>query len=163
VALNPGAAWPNKRWPAARFGALAAALHARRGLRSIVLWGPGEEALAREASDASQGAALPAPQTTLDDLLAIVAEARLVVSGDTGPLHLAAAVEAPIVGIYGPTDPMRNGPWAPDDIAVSRSAICPCFHRRQCHAERWCLLDVTVDEVVDAALRRLDVPWTPRR
>lgn len=156
MALNPGAAWPNKRWPADRFGALAAALRERAGLRSIVLWGPGEEALAQAVCDASNGAARPAPQTSLDDLIAIVADAALVVSGDTGPLHLAAAAGAPIVGLYGPTDPARNGPWAPDDVTVSRSPQCACFHQRQCHAARWCLLDVGVDDVVDAALRRLE-------
>jgi heptosyltransferase-1 len=155
VALNPGAAWPNKRWPAERFGALAAGLRARTDLRSIVLWGPGEEALARAVSDASESAAQPAPPTTLEDLIALVANARLVVSGDTGPLHLAAAVGAPIVGLYGPTDPARNGPWSPDDRVVSRSPICECFHQRRCHATRWCLDDVGVGEVLDAALARL--------
>jgi heptosyltransferase I len=155
VALNPGAAWPNKRWPAERFGALAAALRGRTGLRSIVLWGPGEEALARAVSDASESAAQPAPPTALEDLIALVASARLVVSGDTGPLHLAAAVGAPIVGLYGPTDPARNGPWSPDDRVVSRSPICQCFHQRRCHAARWCLDDVTVGDVLEAALARL--------
>jgi heptosyltransferase I len=162
--LNPGGAWPNKRWPADRFGALAQALRDRAGLRSIVLWGPGEEALARAVCEASGGAAAPAPRTTLDDLVAIVARARLVVSGDTGPLHLAAAVGAPIVGLYGPTDPARNGPWATDDVVVSRSAICQCSHQRRCHAQRWCLLDAGVDEVIEASLRRLSTsPGAPRR
>ena len=156
AALNPGAAWPNKRWPADRFGAVASALRDRAGLRSIVLWGPGEEALAYEVCDTSVGAARPAPRTSLDDLIAILADAALVVSGDTGPLHLAAAAGTPIVGIYGPTDPARNGPWAEDDVVVSRSPQCQCFHQRRCHAERWCLLDVRVDEVIEAAMRRLN-------
>jgi heptosyltransferase I len=158
AAINPGAAWPNKRWPADRFGALAAALRKRAGLRSIVLWGPGEEELAQAVCAGSDGAAAPAPRTSLDDLIAILASARLVVSGDTGPLHLAAAVGAPIVGLYGPTDPARNGPWAADDVVVSRSPVCQCFHQRRCHAQRWCLLDVGVDEVIEAAMRRLARP-----
>jgi ADP-heptose:LPS heptosyltransferase len=62
VLLNPGAAWPNKRWPPERFGALAAAIRERRGLRSVVLWGPGEEALAAAVVDASRGRRRPLRQ-----------------------------------------------------------------------------------------------------
>jgi lipopolysaccharide heptosyltransferase I len=154
-ALNPGAAWPNKRWPPERFGALAATIYLRWGLRSIVLWGPGEEALAGAVSHASDGAALPAPSTTLADLAAVLRAARLVVAGDTGPLHLAAALGTPVVGLFGPTDPARNGPWAPADVTVSRSARCRCSHERRCTAAEWCLDDVAVAEVVEAVARRL--------
>jgi len=162
VALNPGGAWPNKRWPAERFGALAASLRSRTGLSSAVLWGPGEEPIAHAVSAGSGGAAVVSPPTTLEDAVALVASARLVVSGDTGPIHLAAAVGTPVVGIYGPTDPARNGPWSPDDVSVSRSAQCRCFHQRTCRAPHWCLLDVTVDEVVEAAVGRLSASEVPR-
>ena len=158
AAINPGAAWPNKRWPAARFGALAAAIHARCGLRSIVLWGPGEQSLAADVSTASAGAAVPAPATSLGDLVAVLASARLVVSGDTGPLHLAAALGTPVVGLFGPTDPRRNGPWAGADVTVSRSIQCLCSHERRCIAARWCLDDVAVPEVVEAVAARLARP-----
>ena len=90
--VNPGAAWPNKRWPPARFGALAAAIHREHGLRSIVLWGPGEESLAASVAAASEGAAEAAPPTTITDIVAMAREARLMVSGDTGPLHIGGAV-----------------------------------------------------------------------
>ena len=101
------------------------------------------------------GAAAIAPRTSLRDAIALVASAALVVSGDNGPIHLAAAVGTPVVGIYGPTDPARNGPWDADDRVVSRSSVCPCFHQRRCTAPRWCLLDVGVDEVAAAAIARL--------
>jgi heptosyltransferase-1 len=154
--INPGAAWPNKRWPADRFGALARHLRTRHGWPSIVAWGPGEEALAGAVvAAAGSGAAALAPPTSLGELVALVAAAGLVVSGDTGPLHLAAAVATPIVGIYGPTDPARNGPWSPDDATVSRAAVCGCSHQRRCHQARWCLDDVSVDEVAAAVDRRL--------
>jgi lipopolysaccharide heptosyltransferase I len=155
VVLNPGAAWPNKRWPPERFGALAAYVHAHHGLSSIVLWGPGERALAEGIVTASACAARVAPETMLRDLVSIVARARLLVSGDTGPLHIAAAVGTPIVGIFGPTRPERNGPWAADDVSVSREDVCECFHARRCHAARWCLDDVSADEVASAVGIRL--------
>ena len=132
--INPGAAWPNKRWPPERFGAVARDLRARHGWPSIVAWGPGEEDLARAVVAAAGGAAALAPMTSLGELLAIVGAAGLVVSGDTGPLHLAAALGTPIVGIYGPTDPARNGPWSPADVTLSRNGACACHHQRRCTA-----------------------------
>src|SRR5262249_26135086 len=88
--INPGAPWPNKRWPAARFGEVAAFLRDVRGLQSIVLWGPGEEPLAGEVVTTSDGAARLAPPTTIAGVIALSRRAALCVSGDTGPLHLAA-------------------------------------------------------------------------
>jgi len=153
--INPGAAWPNKRWPPERFGAVARHLRARHGWPSIVAWGPGEEDLARAVVAAAGGAAALAPMTTLGELLAIVGAAGLVVSGDTGPLHLAAALGTPIVGIYGPTDPVRNGPWSPADVTLSRNGACACHHQRRCTAAGWCLEGLAVDEVSAAVDRRL--------
>ena len=159
--INPGAAWPNKRWPADRFGAVARVLRARHRWPSIVAWGPGEEDLARAVVTASEGAAALAPATSLGELLAVVAAAGLVLSGDTGPLHLAAALGTPIVGIYGPTDPARNGPWSPDDVTISRNAACACHHQRRCTAAAWCLDALAADEVSDAVDRRLRAIGSP--
>lgn len=153
--LNTGAAWPNKRWPAARLGALAARLYQRRGLRSLVLWGPGERALADDVVAQSGGAAIIAPQTTITDMAALAASATVMVSGDTGPAHIASAVGTPLVGIYGPTRPERNGPLGVDDESVSRAAVCACHHLRECRLDRMCLLDIDIDEVFDAVERRL--------
>jgi lipopolysaccharide heptosyltransferase I len=153
--INPGASWPNKRWPADRFGEVARALALARGVRPIVIWGPGEEALASAVVDASGRTAVLAPPTTIADLVALSRGARLMVSGDTGPLHLAAAVGTPIVAIYGPTRPARNGPWAAEDVTVSRDAMCQCLHERRCRLQTMCLLDIQTDEVAGAVERRL--------
>ena len=153
--INPGAAWPNKRWPAARFGEVAAFLRDIRGLRSYVLWGPGEAPLAQAVIDASQGAARLAPPTTIADLLELSREAALMIAGDTGPLHIAAAAGTPIVAIFGPTDPARNGPWATDDVVVSRHGVCACHYQRRCRQAKWCLDEVAVAEVTAAIQQRL--------
>ena len=153
--LNPGAAWPNKRWPPSRLAAIAGELRARHGLMSIVLWGPGEEALAAEVVAGANGAAVLSPKTTIADLVALARRAALMVSGDTGPTHIAAALGTPIVGIYGPTRPARNGPLSPLDVTVSRDTVCQCHHLRRCTRERMCLLDIEVAEVLDAVERRL--------
>ena len=153
--LNPGAAWPNKRWPAARFGDLAARLGEACQLPSVVTWGGNERGLAEDVVAHAGGHAVVSPATALHDLLALARRASLVVSGDTGPLHLAASVGAPIVGLFGPTRPERNGPWDPADESVSRAATCVCFHKRQCTRGRACVDDITVDEVFAACQRRL--------
>ncbi len=153
--LNPGAAWPNKRWMPQRFGAVAAELRRRRALPSIVVWGPGEESIAAEVAAASGGAAMVAPRTTIADLVALARGASLYLAGDTGPAHIAAAVGTPIVGIYGPTRPSRNGPWAKADVTVSRADVCQCHHLRQCKLKTMCLEDIQVAEVVAAVERRL--------
>jgi lipopolysaccharide heptosyltransferase I len=155
--VNPGAAWPNKRWPPERFGALAAALHRERGLRSLVLWGPGEEDLASRVVAASGGSAETAPPTTIADMVGIARQARLMVSGDTGPLHIAGAAGTPIVALFGPTFPERNGPWSPRDVVVSRVAQCECYYERRCRRRTSppCIDDIGVDEVIDAVRQRL--------
>ena len=153
--INPSAAWPNKRWPPVYFSEVAAALKARHGLSSIVLWGPGEERLAQDVVDAAQGAAAVSPPTTLADLASLTKAAAIMVSGDTGPLHVAGAVGTPLVGIYGPTDPERNGPWDSGDVWASRFDSCQCRYQRQCHMKRWCLLDIAPRDVIDLIGQRL--------
>jgi heptosyltransferase I len=122
---------------------------------SIVLWGPSERSLADEVVATSGGAAVLAPRTTIADIAALAREAAVMVSGDTGPTHIASAVGTPLVGIYGPTRPERNGPLGRDDESVSRAAVCQCHHLRQCRLARMCLLDIEVSEVLGAVERRL--------
>jgi heptosyltransferase-1 len=155
--INPGAAWPNKRWPPDRLGAVAAHLLDRHKLPSVVLWGPGERDAADQVVGASAGAARLAPPTGLKDLIAIARHARLIVSGDTGPLHIASAVGVPAIALFGPTDPLRNGPWDSRDISISRYDSCDCHYQRRCRrgSAGWCLGKVTVDQVRQAIDRRL--------
>jgi ADP-heptose:LPS heptosyltransferase len=161
--LNPGAAWPNKRWPPERLAQLATALRERHGLRSIVLWGAGEQQLAESVAARSDEAAMMAPRTSVEDLVALARRAALIVSGDTGPAHIAAAVGTPLVGIFGPTRPARNGPWAPNDVTVSRYEQCACHHLRRCRLNTMCLFDVQVEEVLAAVERRLAAQPNPAR
>jgi ADP-heptose:LPS heptosyltransferase len=155
--LNPGAAWPNKQWPPDRLGALATSLRSKHGLESIVLWGPGESDLADAVVANSEGTARSAPHTGLRDLLALARRASLIVSGDTGPLHIACALGVPAVSLFGPTNPDRNGPWDHRDVSISRYGSCDCHYERKCRhsSERWCLGSITIDEVTAAIDQRL--------
>ena len=153
--INPGAAWPNKRWPPDRFGAVARAVFEQFGLRSIVLWGPGEQPLAQSVVAASGGSAELSPPTTIVDLVGLARGAQLMISGDTGPLHIAGAVGTPIVALFGPTYAERNGPWGLFDITISRTEQCACHYRRQCTRAEPCIDDIGVEEVILAVRRRL--------
>ena len=153
--INPGAAWPNKRWPPARFGAVAALIAREFGWRSLVLWGPGEQELAHEVVATSGGAAEISPPTTITDLFGVARTARLMISGDTGPLHIAGAVNTPIVALYGPTRPERNGPWGLSDVALSRVHQCSCLYERKCRKAERCIDDISVAEVISAVQRRV--------
>lgn len=153
--VNPGAGWPNKRWPVDRFGELSRWLVEQHGLNVRVLWGPGEESIADAVVAASGARAQRAPATSIGDLLALARRARLFVSGDTGPMHLAAAVGTPIVGIFGPTDPGRNGPFAAVDVSVSRFATCICHHERRCRRPEPCVYTIPLAEMQAASAGRL--------
>jgi lipopolysaccharide heptosyltransferase I len=154
--INPGAAWPNKRWPPDRYGRVAAAIRERFGWPSLVLWGPKEQPQAAAVVESSNGAATLAPHTSIVDLFGIAKAARLAVSGDTGPLHIAGAVGTPLVALFGPTYAERNGPWNPADIVVSRTEQCECLYQRECRRGSPCIDEIPVDEAVSAVVRRVE-------
>jgi heptosyltransferase-1 len=145
--LNPGAGWGAKRWPAERYGEVARRL-SERGVRSILNYGPGEEELVRGAESASGGTAR-AMSCTITELIALTRRARLFVGGDTGPLHLAAALRVPVVAIYGPTDPARTGPYGTRSI-VLRSVESVTSHARRAEADEG-MLGIGSEAVVAAA------------
>ena len=107
--INPGAGWGAKCWPADRYAAVTRKL-SDRGFQVLINAGPGEESLAGSIVECAKGAAR-ALSPSLERLIAITRRTALVIAGDTGPLHLACALGKPVVGIYGPTDPSRNGPF----------------------------------------------------
>jgi len=112
VAINPGAGRPEKRWPVASFQALAERLATEADARLLVLWGPDESHMAREIALGLPGtSALLAPPTDLGELTALLRRCRLMIANDTGPLHLAAALGTPCIGLFGPTSAERNGPY----------------------------------------------------
>jgi heptosyltransferase-1 len=149
--LNPGAGWGAKRWPAERYGQVAKEL-AKDGLCSLVNYGPGEKELAEAVEAVSEGAARKI-SCSVSELIALTRRARLLIGGDTGPMHLAAALKIPVVAIFGPTNPARNGPFGTQSI-VLRSASSMTDHTRRPEPEQG-LLEITVGEVVAAARKLL--------
>ncbi len=149
--LNPGAGWGAKQWPAERYGQVARRL-AEDGVKSLINFGPGEEPLMRAVESASEGTA-QGIACSLTELIALTRRARLFIGGDTGPMHLAAALGIPVVAIFGPTNPARNGPFGTRSI-VLRSPASPTTHSRRAQPDPG-MLEISSDEVVAAARKLL--------
>jgi len=157
VAIHPGVsdAGAIKQWDPARFGRTAARLARERGARCVVTWGPGERELAQRVVEASEGCAALGPETSsILELAALYEACDLVIGVDTGPLHLAAALGVPVVGLYGPKDPAIYAPWDARTGAaaplVRRPVYCsPCNRRTRTNII--CMPAIQVGDVVAAA------------
>jgi heptosyltransferase-1 len=149
--LNPGAGWGAKQWPADRYGAVAKQL-AQVGLQSLINFGPGEEPRADAVEAASAGGAQRI-SLSLAELISLTRRASLFIGGDTGPMHLAAALNIPVVAIFGPTDPARNGPFGAHNIAL-RNPASVTDHSRHAAPEAG-LLQISSGQVASAALELL--------
>jgi heptosyltransferase-1 len=151
VLLIPGAGWGAKRWPAERYAELAIRLR-DAGYAIVVNAGRGEESLANEVATLSDGAATVL-RSSITELIAVTRRAALVIGGDTGPLHLASALGKPVVGIFGPTDPARNGPFG-GRFRVLRHPESRRDHTRRSAPEAG-LLTITPESVMTAAMELL--------
>lgn len=144
--VHAGAAWGNKRLPPQTWKRVAAELRSALGLRTLVLSGPGEESLAREVADDSAAQLVEAGSLPL--LGALARRCAVFLGGDSGPLHLAHALGAPVVCVMGPTDPSLHGPFEAESSVVTHRLPCSYCHRRM-ESVRSCLARVTAEEVVE--------------
>jgi heptosyltransferase-1 len=152
IVVAPGGSWRAKCWPADRYGVFCREFERLHGVRAIVIHGPGEESLAEEVCRAAQSATLIVMKTTIEELMGLLAHARCVVAADSGPLHLAAALGTPVVGLYGPTDPLRNGPFVGGAVIVSEAHSEEISYKRRSTYSA-AMLRITVEQVLEAADR----------
>jgi lipopolysaccharide heptosyltransferase I len=161
IVLSPGGGWRSKCWPAERFGALCRRLRESLDLRCVVNAGPGDDDLAAALLGASGDAAPFVYRGKLGELMALLQGAACVVGGDTGPLHLAAALGTTTVALFGPTDPARNGPYRSGeaqqighkDIVLRAPGVRTTYKRAsQPHPS---MLALTVDQVFEAVCRSI--------
>ena len=152
--LNPGGGWRSKCWPPERYGELHRKLADQSGWRGVVSYGPGEENLAEEVVTAAGNSKPAAIPLKLGPLMALMQRAKFVVSADTGPLHLASALGAAVVGLFGPTDPARNGPYSGTAISIRNLRNSETTYRRGTSYSS-AMLSITVEQVMDAIKRLL--------
>jgi heptosyltransferase-1 len=151
ILINPGAGWGAKCWPIGSYSIVAKEL-AKRGCQVLVNVGPGEERLAAVIQHETGGAATTL-NCSMGQLIAVTRRISLAIAGDTGPLHLACALRRPVVGIYGPTDPSRNGPFG-TRFKVLRSPDSRRDHARRSAPEAG-LLTIQPEAVLEAAAELL--------
>lgn len=166
VGLFPGSNAPSRRWPTERFRELARSLTAR-GIRVVVLGGSGERDLTREVADGLPGVVDVGGRTDLIELAAALAATDVLVTNDTGPMHLAAAVGTPTVTLWGSSDPAEVRPVGARDVRVSGADLpCkPCF-KNHCprtglgtilsEAHNECMELIALDQVTEATMSMLD-------
>ena len=145
--VSPSAGWAAKRWPEEAYAALVLRLSRELGLPVVIHCGPGEEPIAGRVAELAGDAQPLLLRPSLGELMALVREAALLVAGDTGPLHLAAACGTPVVAIFGPTDPARNGPFSPACRVVRAHGASTTYSRT---ADREAIRRVTVEQVFRA-------------
>lgn len=150
ILVNPGGGWVTKLWPVDKFAQLIDCMYNDLRMPALILWGPGEKHLADKIARKCISPAMISFSTNLAELIALTKRARLLVSGDSGPLHLASAMGIPVVGIYGPTDPLRNGPWNPHDSTCTIHYECSPCYQRTCAIGIQCLKKLDVAPVLDA-------------
>jgi len=164
IVFQPGSGWPLKNWSPERWGRLAIEIRRRWGLTSLVPGGPGEEGLVADVVAASDGCAYGlAGRLSVGALAALYRRASLVIGIDSGPLHLAAMVGARLIGLYGPFDPLKWGPWCPPEryriISVPLPCSpCDCIFDPPCgiSLEPPCTTGITVDAVLKATCELLE-------
>ncbi|MBA4372805.1 MAG: glycosyltransferase family 9 protein [Thermodesulfovibrio sp.] len=151
MVLVPGARWDTKIWPPASFGTLASMLP----LKSVVIGGNGDRERAGEIVRLSGGRAVSvAGETSLPELVELMRTARAVVTNDSGPMHIAAALGIPVVAIFGPTSPVRTGPYGRNHIIFRSERGCaPCYKRRCDNVQ--CMKDITPEMVFEKTQRLL--------
>jgi lipopolysaccharide heptosyltransferase I len=151
--IHPSARRETKRWPAERFAQLAEEVSAQQGWRVILV---GAESPVSPIAEAPGRMRTPAlnllGKTSLLQLAALLRRADLLVTSDSGPMHLAAAVGTPVVAVFGPTDPRRVGPYGEGHAVLQKDIDCSRCRRHACVRDQLCMKAVTVDEVRNAAL-----------
>jgi len=152
--INVGAGWPSKLWPTERFAAVARYLRSRWNLPTLLVYGPAHERrMAEQMAKWSAGAARLAPPTTLTELRGLARAARLFIGCDTGPLHLAAGVGTPCVGLFGPWPASQHGPYGEGHVALQAVAIEGTRQRRKASPEL--MRKITVEQACRACERVL--------
>jgi lipopolysaccharide heptosyltransferase II len=161
VAMNVSARWPTKRWPAASFAEIADRLQQERFGAVVMIGGPEERPDVAAVSAMMKTPVVDlAGATTVGLLPALLSKASLLVTNDSGPMHVAAAVGTPVVALFGPTSAVRTGPYgAGHDVLTGKVPCSPCFSRTCHHTSHLaCLTIITPDQVLFAVRRRARRP-----
>jgi heptosyltransferase-2 len=156
--FSPGAAWgPSKRWPGSHFAAAAQLTLAEHGGQALFFGSPGDRDMVEGIIAAAGGIDLAGAFPTLAHLAAALDSCAILLTNDSGPMHLAAALETPVVALFGPTDETVSGPWPPGDFnRIIRAPDCrPCYNP-ECNSAAPCLARITPEQAAQAIAELLE-------
>jgi ADP-heptose:LPS heptosyltransferase len=150
VGVNTGGGWYTKRWGLDRYAALCDRIINEYGATTVLTWGPGQRPEVERIQSLMKCRPFIPPATTLKQLGALLKQCTCVISNDSGPMHIAAAVGTPVLGIYGPTSPLLQGPFGEKHLTVSKDGLdCLGCNYTKCPIGHPCMLDLSVDAVMD--------------
>ncbi len=155
VAFNPGGGWISKKWRPGHFSELGRRLAADDGAAILVVWGPGEESEASDVQEAIGQSAVLAPPTSLKQLGSLLRRSAVLVTNDSGPMHIAAALGVPVVAMFGPTVPRLQGPVNTESVIATVATLdCLGCGYTVCPIGNPCMIDLSPGDV-QAAYREL--------
>jgi heptosyltransferase I len=149
IVAGPGGSWRAKCWPPECYARFCCEFEKKNNMCVVVIYGPGEKFLAEEVARAAAPARPVIIATTIEELMGLLAHARCVIAADSGPLHLAAALGTPVVGLYGPTDPARNGPFVAGAVIVHKARPEEISYKRRSDYSP-AMLRISVEDVLAA-------------
>jgi len=138
------------------YASLADRIISEMGADVIFTWGPGEETMIKDITASMSHTPLTAPPTSIKQLVTLLKRCSLFIGGDTGPLHLAAAIKTQTIAIYGPSDPLRNGLYGDNHITIHKKLDCSGCYKRRCDTIK-CMEMISVEDVFSAVNRQSSI------
>jgi lipopolysaccharide heptosyltransferase I len=149
IGLNPGGGWQIKRWPPAYFAELADELVKLYDVQVLLFWGPGEEQIVDSILRLTKEKIHLVPDSTLKELGGFISCCHLIISNDSGPMHMATALKIPTIGIYGPTNPELQGPYGAGNLAVRQDSVkCLGCNQLTCKLGNICMTELPASEIL---------------
>ncbi len=160
IAVNACSGWLTKKWPEMKYAGLIDRLAGDERNLFLLIWGPGEREIAVNVRnlcrDHASSKVKLIPETTIKQLYYLLGRCDYFIGGDTGPMHLAAAAGTPCLGLFGPTDPFRNGPYGKNHISIWKKLPCSSCYKKYCEKADECIQSISVESVTGATKKLID-------
>lgn len=156
IGIIPSGGWDSKKCPTEKWIEIIEELKIKCNCKFLILWGPEDRQDAIEIQRNFADEAILAPQTNLNHLAALIGKCNLVISNDSGPMHLAAAIGVPTLGLFGPTDPKKHGPYSDNSDYVIKSDLhCIICNKLICPFNKECFYEMSTEEIAEKSLKLL--------
>lgn len=150
IGIIPAGGWSSKRCDALKWVEICEAILKKFKVKFLILWGPGDEDDSYYIKEHLGNNAVTAPQLPLRKMCALIDKCNMIIANDSGPMHISAALGKNTLGIFGPTDPKKHGPYSPNsDYIVKEDLFCITCNKLVCPYNHECMLELSVEKVID--------------